>query len=110
MDDRRWSQAGRGGLLIAVGAVLIGHQAGVWDIGYLARWWPLGLIVMGLGRGVRTREGVLWMGWGGLLLLSSTQVWPWRESWPVLLVMYGVALMVWPSGCAAGRRDGSRVG
>ncbi len=109
MNDRTWKQGLAGGFFIVVGTLLLGSQAGWWSIGSLARAWPLGMIAVGISRGVRTRDGFIWMGWGALLLLWSTHVWSWRESWPLLLVLYGVALVIWPSHACRVRRDGSRV-
>lgn len=110
MNDRRRTQGLKGLLFIAVGVLLLGAQAGWWEVGRLLRWWPVALIAIGVHHGVRTRDGFLWIGWGLLLLIWSTGVWSVRESWPLLLVLYGVALVVWPSCSTSVRRDGTRVG
>ena len=109
MDDRTWRQGLTGAVFIAAGILLLGSQAGWWSLGSFVRWWPLGLVAIGVERGLRTRDGFIWVGWGVLLLSWSTHLWSWRETWPLLLVLYGVALVVWPSGGRRVRRDGSRV-
>jgi hypothetical protein len=110
MDDRIWKQGAAGALCIVAGMLLLGAQAGWWSVGSLTRWWPLVIVALGIHRGVSTRDGFLWIGWGTLLLLWSTHVWSWRESWPLVLVLHGVAMIVWPARGCRTRRDGSRVG
>jgi hypothetical protein len=88
MDRRTRMQGLKGIVFVAAGVALLGAQAG---------WWEAGSFL-------------LWIGWGTVCLIWSTGVWAWRESWPLLLVMYGVALAIWPSGSTPVRRDGSRVG
>lgn len=103
-------QGVKGIAFVAAGLVLLGAQAGWWELHALLRWWPVALMAMGVARGAWTRDGFLWIGWGALCLIWSMGVWTWRESWPLLLVLYGVALVLWPSCSASVRRDGSRVG
>lgn len=110
MDNRTWRQALAGAFFIGAGMLLLGSQAGWWSLGALARWWPVGLIAVGIQRGFQRREGLLWIGWGVLLLLWSTQVLVWARTWPLVLVLYGVVLLICPSGHCRVRRDGSRVG
>lgn len=110
MDSRTWRQAVTGALFIGAGMLLLGSQAGWWSLGALGRLWPLGLMAVGFQRGLRQREGLLWMGWGVLLLLWSTRVLVWVQTWPLILVLYGVVLLICPSGDCRARRDGSRVG
>jgi len=110
MNDRTWKQGAAGAFCIAAGMLLLGAQAGWWSVGSLTRWWPIGIVALGIHRGGFTRDGFIWIGWGTLLLLWSTHVLRWQESWPLVLVLYGVALVVWPSRRCGTRRDGSRVG
>ena len=110
MDERFWRQGVAGGILIVIGAVLLGSQAGWYDIGGVAGLWPVVLMVVGVRRGVGTREGFLWTGWGTVLLMWTTGVWALAHSWPLLIVLHGLAIMMWPAGCTGARRDGSRVG
>lgn len=110
MDDRTLRQILPGAVCIAVGVLLLGAQADWWKVGAVAHWWPVVLIAIGVRRGIATHDGFLWVGWGGLLLLWASGVWPLRESWPLLLVLYGVAMIGWPRrGCGV-TREGSRVG
>lgn len=110
MDDRTLRQSLPGAACIAVGVLLLGAQAGWWNVGTVAHWWPVVVIAIGVRRGIGTHDGFLWMGWGALLLLWATGALSWRQSWPLLLVLYGAAMIVWPRrGCAAAR-EGSRVG
>jgi hypothetical protein len=98
-----------GALFIAAGLLLLGAQVGWWAPRILADWWPVGVIAVGISRGVLVRDGFTWIGYGVLLLLWTTGVWSLRDSWPLLLVVHGLALTFWPSGnCGAGR-GGSRV-
>lgn len=110
MNHRTRMQGLKGIVFVAAGVALFGAQTGWWEAAAFLRWWPLALIAMGVARGGRTRDGFLWIGWGTVCLTWSTGVWTWRESWPLLLVVYGVALAVWPSCSTPVRRDGSRVG
>lgn len=109
MNDQTWSQTLTGGVFVAAGVLLLGAQADWWSLGALLRWWPIALVAVGVSRGVATRDGFVWIGDGGLLLLWSTGGVAWRESWPLLLVVHGLALVFWPSGRTCVRRDGSRV-
>ena len=91
--DNRIATIVAGGLAIAIGLQLLGEQAGWWQDGALWRFWPIVLIGLGLRRGVTTGSGLLWTGYGVLLLCWTTGLWPIRESWPLLLVLYGVVLL-----------------
>lgn len=110
MDDRTLRQILPGAVCIAVGVLLLGAQAGWWNVGAVASWWPLVLIAIGVRRGIGTHDGFLWIGWGGLLFLWASGALSLRESWPLLLVLYGAAMIGWPRrGCTTPRED-SRVG
>lgn len=109
MDDRIWKQSMAGAALVVLGCVLLGAQAGWYDIGGVTRLWPLALVVVGLSRGILTRDGFLWSGWGGLLLMWTTGVWPLGQSWPLFLVLHGLAMLFWRDAHDRQRGDGSRV-
>ena len=80
----------------------MGSQAGWYRLGDVTRLWPLALLVVGVRRGPLTRDGFLWIGWGALLLTWSIGLWSFHQSWPLLLVLYGVAMVAFgasgPSG------------
>lgn len=109
MNSRSWQHTVVGALLICAGMLLLGSQAGWWHIDSIFELWPLALVGIGLQRGVLHREGVLWVGWGVVLLLWSTHMLDWWRTWPLLVVLYGIALVMCPSGSCRVRRDGSRV-
>src|SRR5690606_685198 len=82
-----------GGLLIVVGLQMLGNQSGWWNTGSLLSLRPLALVGLGISRGVTTGPGILWIGYGIVLLLSTTGVWALGDSWPVLLVLHGAVLL-----------------
>lgn len=101
-------------LIIGVGVVFTLANLGVADArGYL-RYWPVGLIAIGLLKLQQARGGrgsmaaILFIAAGGWLLLDSLDilrisVW---QLWPMLLVFFG-AIMVWQGihgrSCRTGR-------
>jgi lia operon protein LiaF len=97
MDEKQASQMTTGLVVVLVGLVLL---AGQFRVGLdLSRLWPLILIVLGVGRFLSTdkngRRGN--GGWllflGGLFLLHTFHIWTIRQSWPLLVVAGGVAMM-----------------
>ena len=93
-----------GGLLIGTTIMLIGvtlllDRTGIISgVHYTAFW---GLLVMTVGlvklsqvRENGRREGGWWLFFGVWMLLNETRVWRFRESWPLLLVAFGIS-MAW---------------
>lgn len=87
--------------LVAVGAVLLGERAELWDSGEVfSTWWPLAIIAIGvvqlagrprpwLGAGIVVAIGVL-------LQLSQLDVLPgdtWDVLWPSILIAIGLWLV-----------------
>jgi len=100
-----------GVLLIAFGLVFLAHQMGwIPDAGnFIARWWPVILILIGLsqlvGGGRRgSAFGLLVIGVVFLAVqlgyLSHRVVW---RFWPVLLIVVGLAMVL---GALGGRTRG----
>jgi len=93
--------------LVAVGILFFGQQIDLWDGWSFRRLWPIILIVVGFRQtmGPRTpadrRWGWMFMAMGGVLLLHTTQILSLRQSWPLFIVMNGVAILV---GGLTGRR------
>jgi hypothetical protein len=107
------NQTGRlviGGLLIVAGLQTLLNQAGVWDGVSILALWPLALVAVGVKRGATTGPGILWIGYGVVLLLSSLGVWALRDSWPILLVLHGVVLLTGRPLCGGARRPMGRNG
>lgn len=96
-----------GGLLIAVGLQMLGEQSGWWEAGWLWRLWPVALVAVGLRRGAAGADGILWIGYGLVLVLWTTGVWLLRDSWPLLLVLHGVVILT-GRRCGPGRNKPGR--
>ena len=89
-------------LIISIGIIFTLDNLGVADVRTYLRYWPVGLIAVGLLKlqqargGAGAFAGLLFIVAGGWLLLESFEivhlsVW---QLWPVLLVFFG-ASMVW---------------
>jgi len=97
VDGRRVSQATTGILIIVVGLLMLAHQL---HLGLnFGRYWPVILIVMGLGRfmtvgddGHRQNGGWLLLV-GGLLLLNNLRILGLGDSWPLFIVAAGIGMM-----------------
>ncbi len=98
-------------LIISIGIIFTLDNLGVTDGPTLLRYWPVGLIAIGLLKAQQARDGggalagLLFVVVGGWLLLESfgivrLSVW---ELWPVLLVFFG-ASMVWQGLYGRSRR------
>lgn len=94
---------------IVVGLLALGNQLDLWHSVRLFQLWPLVLIGLGVRVGPRRRDGLLLIGYGGVLLLATTNLMPLRESWPLLLVLHGLALMFPASSCGGSTREVRRV-
>lgn len=96
-----------GGLLIALGVIVLLENLGVIYLGSLWelwRWWPLILVFLGLSKffapgDFRERRSGFWlMAIGVWLLISFFRVFGlgFSESWPLLLVAAGISA-IWQS-------------
>jgi predicted membrane protein len=99
-------------LVISIGIIFTLENLGVADVRTYLRYWPVGLIAVGLLKVQQARDGggafagLLFIVVGGWLLLESFEivrlsVW---ELWPVLLVFFG-ASMVWQGLYGRSRRS-----
>ena len=112
--DRPLGQVAAGMVLVAVGILFLGSQVDLWDGWSFRRLWPIILVVVGVGQVVAPRKaadrrrGWLVMTVGGVLLLHTLSVLSLRQSWPLFLVLNGVAILVgaW-MGRSSYRREGS---
>lgn len=99
MDQKQASNVTMGVLLVVIGLILFGDQldlAWSWDMG---RLWPLILIVLGIGKLLAPADGKRGFGvWlvliGGLFLLHTWRLVSIRDSWPLFIIAFGVALLV----------------
>lgn len=99
-----------GFMFIAAGALLLGGEFQLWGSVSLHQLWPLVLVGIGITAGPLSRNGVLWIGYGVLLLLGTTHLVAFRHTWPLLLVLHGVGLMIRPTtSCQGRRREAVRV-
>lgn len=93
-----------GFLMLVLGTALLLDNLDVIRVGSIWRYWPLIPVVIGIGKllAARTRkdwgEGIWWIFVGAWLYVSVFEVYGlgFRESWPLLLVAWGVS-MVWNS-------------
>jgi hypothetical protein len=113
-----------GGLvLIAIGAIFLLGELRLVDAYDLLRWWPMVLVVLGLGRVLsaeswaRTKSGLTLLLVGGWASLVTFRVWlfHWGNSWPILLIGFGL-LAVYEAAtgksddsCSSPRRDASEA-
>ena len=111
---RPFGQVAAGMVLVAVGILFFGAQIDLWDGWSFRRLWPIILVVVGLGEAVAPRKpSDRYRGWlivtaGVVLLLHTLSILSLRESWPLFLVLNGVAILVgaWV-GRSACRQEGS---
>jgi predicted membrane protein len=84
------------------GIVLMLDRLHIVDADLLLRFWPVIFIAIGVQRFLNPREGrsnvqgVLWMAFGGWLLLNTLgafRVPVWEMIWPVILIWFGAHLM-----------------
>ena len=87
---------------MVLGVVLGLDSLGLADAGYILRFWPVGLIVLGVGIASRPEPGVrfwgfFWLLIGSWLLLRNVgviRVGFWQLFWPMLLVWVGGTLIL----------------
>ena len=89
-------------LLVLVGAMLLADNLDLIEIDFrnlIATYWPLVLVVIGIGHMVdrKTRSGMVFFAGGVLLQLAVLGLldrWTLRRWWPVLLVAVGVTMVL----------------
>ena len=88
--------------VMALGVILGLDSLGIADAGYIIRFWPLGLILLGATIASRAEPharfwGFFWMFVGAWLLMRSLgviRVGFWQLFWPMLLVWFGSNLIL----------------
>ncbi len=97
--DKRAEGLVGGLILMVLGAIFLLDRQGLWDAGGLRSWWPLIVIAIAVGKllgGDGGRRGnALWLLFVGVWLLVNTQHLfglTWHDSWPILLIGFGVML------------------
>jgi hypothetical protein len=83
-------------MLVAVGFALLGQQLGWWLPRDIEPYWPLLLVGFGLAQIAEGRNGYMLVGLGVLVLLQTSGVMTLRQSWPLLLVVWGMILLTRP--------------
>jgi hypothetical protein len=92
-----------GGLiLIALGAVFLLGQQGLFGAAGIRDWWPLIVVALGVGKLVtggdgRRRRGGFWLVFIGLWLLANTNHFfglDWHNSWPIVLIGAGLMMTI----------------
>lgn len=86
-----------GAALIVLGVLLTLDHAGWWPLGGMRQIWPLFLLTLGLGRLLspqRRGEGVLLVSLAAILLLHTYHVARLHQTWPLLVVLCGVAMLL----------------
>ncbi len=91
-----------GVVVMVLGLILGLDSLGVADAGYILRFWPAGLIVLGLGIATRPEPGVRFWGFFWLLVgswllmrnLGVIHVGFWQLFWPLLLVWIGGSVVL----------------
>lgn len=104
-------------LLVALGGLFLAHNLDVLDARPYLRYWPAGLIAIGVASLVQACgasgriAGVIWIAVGSWLLLEDfdlVHMSPW-DLWPLLLVLVGGSL-VWRALFPAWRSSGASGG
>ena len=88
-------------VLIAVGVTFLLMNSGVWPNDTLRHWWPVLVIISGLGslasvRGPKGVGGAVTTTAMGCWLLVATNSWyglGWSQSWPLVFVAMGLGTL-----------------
>jgi predicted membrane protein len=91
-----------GVFVMALGVILGLDSLGLADAGYIIRFWPIGLVMLGATIASRAEPharfwGFFWMFVGAWLLMRSlglVRVGFWQLFWPLMLVSVGVSLIL----------------
>ncbi|MBI4201495.1 MAG: hypothetical protein HY532_00070 [Chloroflexi bacterium] len=97
----------QGQVLFAAGLILLGilfliANLGLFDItagGVVSTLWPLVIIALGLwklatDRGVGLAAPAILIGLGVVFLLASLDILPWGSSWPLVIIVIGLAILL----------------
>lgn len=106
-----------GGIIVAVGTILLLSNLGFIHIQDIWQYWPAILIAFGIGRIVDCRGfgGLIWggavAGIGTLILLQNLDLFrvDWNVIWPVLVIAWGAAILFRPMHWRRRWMDGSGV-
>jgi hypothetical protein len=105
MERRQVRQVLAGSALVALGVLFLGDRIDLWEGWSFWRLGPIILIIIGLGQviGPRRRADATW-GWvlmacAGVLLMDTMNVLPLRQSWPLFVVINGVAVLTGALNC-----------
>ena len=97
VESRRASGITAGLVLVVIGLVLLGDQLDLTPNWHMRRLWPAILVAVGVGNalGRETRAFGVWMLFvGGLFLGHTHRVLSIRDTWPLFIVAFGVALLI----------------
>jgi hypothetical protein len=86
-------------VIMALGAIFLADNLGFVDVGSIGRFWPVILILLGIGSIFRPghRRGGAWLLFlGALFLLHTFGYFRLHDSWPLFIVAAGVG-MIWRS-------------
>jgi predicted membrane protein len=103
-ERRRSSSHGLflGVFMLGIGVLFLLGNMGAVDVGYVLRFWPLGLVALGVLKLVESGEdyahssGIFWIVIGGLFFLGNIGVLQsiFSNFWPIVLIGLG-SLMLW---------------
>ena len=88
--------------LIGIGVMFLFTNSGIWPNDTLRHWWPVFVIIAGLGSLFRVRgpkgvgSAVMTAALGGWLLVATNDWYGlgWTRSWPLVLVAAGLGAFV----------------
>lgn len=92
-------------LLVLLGGIFLAHNLEVVDVGSIGRFWPVILILIGLGKiaSPEHRGGGAWLLFlGALFLLHTFDYFRLGDSWPLFIVAAGAGIL-WRSPPPAAR-------
>ena len=101
--------------MVVIGLVLLGGQLDLFDTWRIGRLWPLVMVAIGAAQWAATpppgarRQGLGLAGSGVLLLLHTLNVMPIWDSWPLVIVAFGVSLVTRRPSCGDNRVEGRHV-
>ena len=101
MMTKKLDQLIIGATTLVIGLGFLLDAMNVWDFGQLFQmWWPVLLIIGGIGALLGSRDNWLWATLfivaGGLLLLNTLDLYPinaWELFWPIAIIGVGLAVL-----------------
>ena len=100
MDSKQASQVTTGLVVVAIGLMMLAGQfdsTWAWDFG---RMWPLIFVVIGAGKLLSSDSrgsGAWFLFLGGIFLMHTYRIMSLGRSWPLFIVLAGLAIM-FPKG------------